>query len=340
MGFNLNGLDLKRVFGVVAVLALVGLASCQDEEGLDDEQLKGSATVDSVYSVRIPATIGCFDDGTKGQEYVGDTAMSFNVDTLGLIYLFNETKKAFACSYEADKDTCVPIVLHPSEISGDDFMVSGDVTFYRYVDSCRWEIVRVDDNDYYSLFYGDFHIDPRDLYNDVLFVSDFQSGTWDDVDDYVICESRNFILRKAANKLSYDEGRVGVNYLTSLFSVTVTFTDELGDTISAPQIDGVIVDTSNETHVLYYLPFAEGEDKYIYLYAEMSTIRDSRLFFSFLFHYNELCSPEDDYLLITANDVDNNEYFGVVKLPDEGVQSGAFLNCTAVLMRQDKKVYK
>ena len=323
------------------MLALVGLASCQDKDGFDGEQQNGSETLDSVYSVRIPATMAFLEQPlkTKGIEFVDeDSTLRFVVDTSETVYLYNETKRAFACSYEAEKDTCLPIVLHPGEISGHDFVIAGDVTFYRYVDSCGWELVRVDDNDCYSLFYGDYYINTKDL-DDVYYSSDSQSGTWDDVDEYCYGEGRNFLLSKAGDNLSFDGDRVRIYCLPALILLEVDFTDELGDTISAPQIDGVELDTKNHTHVLYYCPLAEEDEKYVYLYMDMETIVDSGLCFWLLFRYNELHSPLDDCLEIVAYDVDGNQYCGAVNLIDEGMSSGTYYVDRITLEKQDKKVF-
>jgi len=338
MGFNLNNLFFKRVFVAVAVLALVGLASCQDEEGLDDEQLKGSATVDSVYSVRIPATlIYVIREETKSLELVNDTTLYLTNDKSDIIYLYNETKKCFACSYEADKDAYVPIVLHPSEILDEDFIIAGDVSFYRYNDSCKWELVRVDDGDVYSLFYGHYWIN---LTNDdyVYFSSDYQSGTADDLDESIFGECRDITLKKEGNKLVYNGDKAGIEILTTFFRLDIVFTDESGDTISVSGIEGVELDTRNETNVLYYNPLLDGEGRYEYDYAELDSIKDSQLYFFMPFHYNESKTPTNDSLMVTVYGIDDYEYYGTVDLPEEGIVRGAFYINEITLQKKVKTI--
>lgn len=57
MGFYLNRLDLKRVFGVFAVLALAGLASCNSDDDFV-AQSKEQQPQAPVYNVSIPAQRG------------------------------------------------------------------------------------------------------------------------------------------------------------------------------------------------------------------------------------------------------------------------------------------
>ena len=322
----------------LAAASLMGLVSCQDEEGLDDEQQKGSVTVDSVYSVRIPATlIYVIREETKSLELVNDTTLLLTNDTTDIIYLYNETKKCFACRYDAVKDCCWPIKLHPSEILDEDFVIAGDVSFYRYNDSCKWEMVRVDDGDVYSLFYGHYWINLTN-YRDVYFSSDYQSGTADDLDESVFGECRDITLKKEGNKLVYNGDKAGIEILTTFFRLDVVFTDESGDTISVPGIEWIELDTRNKTHVLYYSPLLDGEGRYKYDYMDLDSIKDSKLYFFMPFHYNESNTPTDDSLMVFVYDVDDNEYFGTVDLPEEGIIRGAYYINEITLQKKVKTI--
>ena len=164
--------------------------------------------------------------------------------------------QAFACRLDQDKDYYVPCTLSPSDISADGMSctLTGQLSFYRYdYDAEKWEALTVDGSDTYSLYYNMNYV-YLDFPEYSSFDYDKQDGTAQDIQNYDFAEATGVTMTRQGGNLTVSGNGVRFNLLQSIFRQTLTFTDEAGNPITAPEINWLKVSTRNNTLIYCYDP--------------------------------------------------------------------------------------
>ena len=331
MGFYLNRLDLKRVFGVFAVLALAGLASCNSDDDFV-AQSKEQQPQAPVYNVSIPAQMGD-DSGTKALVFDGESGISAKFENNDSVYVFNETKRVFACRYDDDKGDYVPCALKPSGISADGkaCKLTGLLCFYRYNEpNDEWEAVTVDESDTYSLFYNMNYVNlEHPEYSS--FDYDDQDGTASAVQNYDFAEVTGVTMTMQGGSFTVSGNGVRFNVLQSIFRQTITFTDEAGNPIAAPEIDWLKIRTRNYTLIYCYDPLSDNTyyDGFVDGYMDDT----SELYVALSFHYDDNHTAQDDALWVDAYATDGCVYSIRKDAPAGGFRNGKYYHGSMTLKR-------
>ena len=139
---------MKRLFYLAFIV--LGLCACDNTEEILNETPKSPV----VYHMSLQASL---DAQTRGVTFDNndESVISTLFKSSDKIYVYNETKGAFARHLDTDEEAYVTTALQPSNIStsGRGCTLEGDLTFWKLNDSYEWEEVTVDDDDTYSLFY-------------------------------------------------------------------------------------------------------------------------------------------------------------------------------------------
>lgn len=346
MIFNLNKLELKSVCGVVAVLALAGLASCNSDDDYAElskaQQETDPAPQAPVYSVSIPAQMGAefipaqmgAESGTKTLVFDGAGSLSARFDSSDRVYVYNETQQAFACRIDEDKKGHVPCTLSPSDISADGMSctLTGQLSFYRYdYHADEWEALTVDGSDTYSLYYNMNYVELDNPENSA-FDYDCQPGTVSDLQYYHFAEATGVTMTRQGGSLTVSGDGVRFNLLQSIFRQTLTFTDEAGNPIVAPEIDWVYIGTRNNSLVYCYCPI--GDYNYDYCCDDIECFMEntSELYLALSFQYDS-STIYDDALWIDAYGSDGYVYSIRMDAPDGGFRNGKYYSGSMTLKR-------
>ena len=336
MIFNLNKLELKSVCGVVAVLALVGLASCNSDDDYAElsmaQQESDPAPQAPVYSVSIPAQMGA-ESGTKALVFDGAGSLSARFDSSDRVYVYNETQQAFACRFDQDKKDYVPCTLSPSDISADGMSctLTGQLSFYRYdYDAKEWEALTVDGSDTYSLYYNMNCVELENPENSG-FDYDTQDGTAQDLQNYDFAEATGVTMTRQGGSLTFSGNGVRFNLLQSIFRQTLTFTDEAGNPITAPEINWLKISTRNNTLIYCYDPLSDNTyyDGFVEGYMDDTSV----LYVALSFHYDDYHTAQDDALWVDAYATDGCVYSIRKDAPAGGFSNGKYYHGSMTLKR-------
>lgn len=264
-----------------------------------------------------------FNPETKGVTFGSNgEEITSQFETTDCIYVYNETKGAFARTPESP--TSAPLTaLHPSNISGNLCDLQGSLSFYVWDSgSNMWTIVSVDEDDTYSFFYQMNLPSPGSSQFPLFDYSD-QDGSAASASAHDFAAQTNVGMTLSAGSLTLPDGILLKN-LQSMFRLRLSFTDGDAAMSPAPSISGLTVGTKNGTLVYWYLPTKTGEEYDIDSIPLDTTVvisESNDIYLSLAFLYDDGHLAEGDELILTAKDSDNNIYQGTIPTP-----SGGFVN--------------
>ena len=315
-------------------IALIALALCACNN--DKEEIHNDfSAAPIVYHVSVKAS---FDSQTKGVTFGADgMTITSQFEAGDKIYVYNETKNAFARVSDEDDDLAY---LQPASISADgsSCTLEGDLSFYTWNDeSDAWEEVTVEAGDSYSLYYQMNEPDyiffgsniPRFNYED-------QDGSAATASNYDFAEATGITMTLSGSTLTVPNA-IQFKNLQSMFRQNLSFTKD--DATVTPTISKLTVGTKNETLLLYYRPnFAFGEPFQAFDSFEIydPQITDGDIYLSLSFYYGEN-SADGDQLILTAVDNEGNVYQCAKDVPEGGFENSNYYYGTCELVWQYKE---
>lgn len=311
---------MKKIY-IIVVLAF-GLCACNKEESIQ----KTPEEAPVVYHMSIPASFGA---QAKSVTFDADgSSITTQFETTDKIYVYNETKGAFARSADGEH---LLSYLQPST-SGSSCTLTGDLSFYRLNSSDEWESVTVEAGDTYSLFYQ--MNDPDYYYSSSVPIPRFdysqQDGSASKASHCDFAEANGVIMILSGATLTVPDN-IPFNNLQSMFRQRLSFTKGGVAVSPKPTITKLTVATKNDTFLEYYRPDRPDQDGDNGKYWAFDGFdidnpvitSDGDIFLSLAFYY-----PGDtatgDQLILTATDDEGNIYQGAKNVPSGGFKTSKY----------------
>ena len=321
---------MKRIFLAVAFFALA-LCACNEVEY--SETVK--ATAPGVYHMCIQAA---FDIPTKGVTFTGESGISSQFETGDKIYVYDETKQAFA---RLADDYYKLAYLQPSSISesGQSCVLEGDLAFWEWDDDDdEWKPVTLGESDTYSLYY---QMNDPDYEGGPNYDYTTQKGSAATASNSDFAIARGVSLSISGDMLSVPN-KVRFSNLQSMFRQHLTFSKD-NQTVNPSGFSMLTIDTQNGTLVDYYYPAEEDPDDQYYTYGSFAVINpviahDEDAFFALAFYYSDEEDRENDKLILSAIDDEGNVYQGTKNVPSGGFQTSNYYNGAMELAWKYKKI--
>lgn len=320
---------MKRFF-YLAFIAL-SLCACDNTEELLDEapEIPKSPVV---YHMSLQASL---DAQTRGVTFdnTDESVISTQFESTDKVYVYNETKGAFARSAEGDHNLSY---LTPTNISGVICTLEGDLSFYKWDNSeDAWVAVTVDAADTYSLYYQ--------INNEYISgISDLPSFDWVEQDGSAaaasncdFAEATGITMTLSDNTLTVPNS-VCLNNLQSMFCQHLSFTKGGVEVTTMPTIKKLTVGIAKNKWLLGYRPnnsnqfFVYQTSKALDIYDPVIT--DGDIYLSLAFYYTGEEPAPDDQLILTAFDDKGNVYQGTKAVPEGGFLKSRYYygNCEMV----------
>lgn len=316
----------------IAFIAL-GFCACDNTEEILN-QTPETLHSPAVYHMSLQAS---FDAQTRSVTFDGaledddDDGVITSITTEFLegdeIYVYNETKQAFA----RDASTNYKLsYLQPTNIFGNVCTLEGNLTFYKRNDANEWEVVTVDADDTYSLYYRPFFTQDNDFGDVVpLFYYDNQDGSAGAASWRDFAEATGITMTLSENTLTAPND-ICFHNLQSMFRLQLRFL--VNDELLQKDIKHLTISTTKGTLLWAYYPSYPEEQKYdtddLNLYnldiSYQDNITAGFIYLSLAFHYTEDCPAEGDKLILTAVDTEDNVWQCVKDVPEGGFQNSKY----------------
>ena len=315
------------VFCVLFLTALLALGSC------DTEKLNGGTPTpqpqpeeEDTFSVYLDIKLVLGDAVmTKSALTWRPVGIDADFKSTDRLYLYNETRDAFACDSVGERLCLFPWYVIPD---GDSCTLAGGLTFRHNVNGVM-EKVAPGPDDTYSIFYG---INTVDVYrtDECCFSYVDQKETLKSAENFYCAESRGVKFQLKDRKLTREEPVV-LHPLQSVLCQRVTYLNAAGDTVVPVKFKGGIVNSTNHTLASRYYP---TRDKNRYTYGQISFNMNDKsnpdtLLFVLPFAYDESHSAQDDKVKVVVTveqKVDGKNtyvnYEGVMDAPEDGFYNG------------------
>ena len=315
------------VFCVLFLTALLALGSC------DTEKLNGDTPTpqpqpeeEDTFSVYLDIKLVLGDAVmTKSALTWRPVGIDADFKSTDRLYLYNETRDAFACDESGKRIRLSPKYVIPD---GDSCTLAGGLTFRHNVNGVM-EKVAPGPDDTYSIFYG---INTVDVYrtNECCFSYTNQNQTLQSAEKFYCAESSGIKFQLKDRKLTRDEPIV-LHPLQSVLCLSVTYLNADGDKVVPVKFKGGIINSTNHTLTNHYYP---TRDKNRYTHGQISFNMNDKsnpdtLLFVLPFAYDESHSAQDDKVRVTVTveqKVDGKntyvDYEGVMDAPEDGFYNG------------------
>ena len=297
-------MNMNRYSIIIAFVALA-LCACNPVDTLNSNK-----EVSPVYHLNLK--VG-FDSQTKGVSFPEEKKISSFFEETDCIYVYNETKDAFARSADGTF-----ITLNPKIITGTSCILSGNLSFYKW-DEDHWENVSVDVTDTYALYYQ-LNLPGTGYSMTPTFNYTSQDGGKASVSAFDFAEASGISMTLSGNTLTVPDG-VRLTNLQSIFRQRLSFTGTVPGTITALKVS-----TENGTLVDMYSP-TDTDNPYHYdsfALVPPSLSDDNDVYLSLAFHYDADHSAEDDVFILTVTDENGNVYVGEKDVPSDGFVPGKY----------------
>lgn len=295
----------KSVF--IFAYILFGLCACNVDEHLD---INETPDTPAVYHMSIPAF---FDAQTKGVTF-DETTASTQFETTDKIYVYNETKGAFA--RDASNGYKLSYLQPTSE--GSSCTLEGDLSFFALNASDEWEIVDIEGTDKYSLYY---QMNDPNYSGGPNFDFTMQKGSAESASQFDFAQATNITMTLNGSTITVPES-VRFTNLQSMFRQHLIFKKD--DVVVNPAgFSMIIIDTNNGTLVDYYYPTEEDIVTYEDFIIANPVITDGDVFLALAFDYQDE-DEKDDQLIMTVIDNENNIYQCTKPVPPGGFQNGKY----------------
>lgn len=316
----------------IAFIAL-GFCACDNTEEILN-QTPETLHSPAVYHMSLQAS---FDAQTRSVTFDGaledddDDGVITSITTEFLegdeIYVYNETKQAFARDASTNYELSY---LQPTNIFGNVCTLEGDLTFYKRIDANEWEVVTVDADDTYSLYYRPFFTQGNDFGDDVpQFYYNNQDGSAGAASWLDFAEATGITMTLSENTLTAPND-ICFHNLQSMFRLQLSFLVN-GEPLQK-DIKRLTISTTNGTLLWAYNPSFPEEQKYetydLDLYnldiSYQDNITAGFIYLSLAFHYTEDYPAKDDQLILTAVDDEDNVWQCVKAVPKGGFQNSKY----------------
>ena len=333
-----------------------GLTACTGDDSLKEERSQdknsGQTTEAPVYRVSIEATLNDSSE-TRGVTF-GDDGVSITTrfEEGDKVYVYNETKEAFACSPSGDP---TPLTLAAADITGNGLYCKliGDLAFYKYnASTTQFDPVTPGVNDTYSLFYNMPNVDMEKPENSCFHYTGIDKENEAKVKYTIgapqVCTAASAsahdfamatgVTMTVENGMLKPASSVSFQTLQSMFRLKLLFvkgTDEYGQNVYASHsINRLRVASKRGTLISEYKPL-DKVDKYgrddftVSLHHNITS--GGIIFLSMLFNYELSYDISDEALLVAAGDNHQNTYSLWKAPPAGGFQRGKFYYSTLAL---------
>ena len=320
---------------VYIAFAALGFCACNNDVILND-----TLRTPVVYHFSLEAS---FDSQTKGVTFDADgQSISTQFESDDKIYIYNETKQAFARFYNVYNGDYELSYLQPGSISADgsSCTLTGELSFYKLDEEDEWVEVTIEGGDEYSLFYQ--MNDPDYFYSSTKPIPRFdyslQDGSASSASDCDFAEATGITMTLSGTTLTVPNG-IRFENLQSMFRQRLSFTKE-GETVTPGTITKLTVGTINETLLFYYRP--DQDDPYwafdSFDIDDPVITSDGDIYLSLAFYYTEDSPAAGDQLVFTAIDNEGNVYQCAKNVPEGGFQKSRYYYGTSELEWQYQKV--
>lgn len=306
----------KIIYSAFIALSLCACDSNKDESFNSTPEIPASPVV---YHVSLPAS---FDAQTRAVTFGSDgQSITTQFEKGDRIYVYNEIKGAWA----RDADGSLSY-LQPTNISGSTCTLVGDLSFYNKMDDHdEWDLVAVDDGDTYSLYYQMNEPDNKYSYKYIpRFNYENQDGSAESASMCDFAEVKGVPMTLTGNTLTTSI-EIPFQNLQSMFRQRLSF--KKNGTAVTPTITKLTVGTENWTLLLYYRPnFADGDEfeaDYGFDIYDPQITADGDIYLSLGFDYTA-GSPDEDKLILTAVDDEDNVYQCAKAVPDGGFEKSKY----------------
>lgn len=312
--------SMKKIYHIIVVLAF-GLCACNKEESIKEAPKEAPV----VYHISIPAS---FDVQAKSVTFNPDgSSISTQFETTDKIYVYNETKGAFARSADGEH---LLSYLQPST-SGSSCTLEGDLAFYKN-NGDAWNIVEVEASDTYSLYYQMNEPNSSFVDNTPRFNYSIQTGSAASASLLDFAEATGVTMSLSGSTLTAPDD-VHFDNMQSMFRQRLSFRKEGG--LVTPTVTRLKIDTKNGTLLTYYRPTDTSEGT---RYQEFSIsidnpdiTNDGDIYLSLAFHYSVGHPATGDQLILTAYDDSGNRYQCSKNIPNGGFGKSKYYYGSMVL---------
>ena len=278
-----------------------------------DTQIVREDETASLYNLVVRTTVDC---QTRGVTFGSDgTSITSQFEVTDCIYVYNETKGAYARASSGEL-----IALHPTEItpSGTTCTLSGDLSFYSWDnDDDKWVSVAVEGTDTYAFFYQMNALGGTTPVYDYT----FQEGGSDTVLDFA--KATGIAMTLSGSSLSLD-GVIPFENMQSMFRFRLSYTNG-GVAVTPGTFVAMQVGAIKNTMIYMWDPV--DSDPYwfgAFSVSDPVISADNDLYLSLSFHYDDVDDAEDDVLIVKLTDEDGNVYRGAQAVPTGGFVSGNY----------------
>ena len=285
-----------------------------------------------VYCFNIPVAMGN-DIKTRALDFEGESGIDAFFDPWECIYLYNETKGAFASSSDGYLQ-----YFSPSEISADKHrcILEGEMTFYKK-NGNNWDAVTIDPTDKYSLFYNITDVDCEDIEsNRFSYYFQLSDPSYTSSLDFAEVTGIEFALN--GNTMSPGSDIV-FSPMQSVFHQTLEFFDLNGDPVTPTGLKSCVITSKNGSIVSDYYPLASGASKYgrccicAPCMSKKGDVED--IYFAASFNYDKDHVAQGDQLMFNFFDrVTISNFVCVKDAPAGGFRNGKYYHGTAVFYQQ------
>ena len=344
---NKNYYSLAAAF-ITAALAMGSFTACSNEDFVAEQQI---ATQAKSYTVRISATMGEEDSKTnRAVEFGSDGSTITSQFKAGdEVYVYNETKQAFACSSDG---ILIPLTLTAGDISngGRNCTLSGELTFYKadltnpY--SSTWSAVTHEASDTYTLFYK---MNKLDNYypGKSCFDYSYQDGSTSRASDLDFAMKSGITMTATGSTLA-PTATVAFESPQSMFRQRLSFTrGPSGEGSTSPTIKELTISTKNGTLVRYYFPLWTLDPlNYTNYFFSPLTIDNPQItsngdiYLSLAFDYGEGHVASGDELKLEAIDTEGHAYEVSKAVPTGGFVPGKYYYGSMTLAWKEQRYVK
>lgn len=312
----------KIIYSAFIALSLCACDSNKDESFNSTPEIPASPVV---YHVNLPAS---FDAQTRAVTFGSDgKSITTQFEKGDRIYVYNEIKGAWARYADGSLS-----YLQPTNISGSTCTLVGDFSFYNKMDGQdEWELVTVDDDDTYSLYYQMNEPDYKFFSKYIpRFNYENQDGSAESASKCDFAEKKGVPMTLTGNTLTTSI-EIPFQNLQSMFRQHLSFTKN--GTAVTPTITKLTVGTKNETLLLHYRPNIVDSDEFQAFDAfeidDPQITADGDIYLSLAFYYTNDCPASGDQLILTAVDDEGNVYLGAKAVPTGGFEKSKYYygNC-------------
>lgn len=253
---------------------------------------------------------------TRGVTFGSDgTSITSQFEVTDCIYVYNETKEAYARTSSG-----ALIALHPTEISpsGTTCTLSGVLSFYAWdYDDEKWVSVEVEGTDTYAFFYQ------MNALGGTTPVYDFtiQEGGSDSVLDFAM--ATGIAMTLSGRTLSLD-GVIPFENMQSMFRFRLSYTKG-GVAVTPGTFVAMQVGAINDTMIYMWDP-ADSDPFWFGAFSVSDPVisADNDLYLSLSFYYDDSQPADDDVLIVKLTDEDGNVYRGAQAVPAGGFVNGNY----------------